>query len=433
MTKGIDVSIILRTRNEEYWVGRFAEGLKSQDTKLNVEIVLVDNGSDDQTIRKLQKAFDNLKLVSIEKYLPGDALNKGINVASGKYVVCISAHCVPASRKWLENLIKPLDLPDIAASYGRQVPLPTSDAKDKRDLWLTFGLDDKLQINDPFLHNANAAYRRIDLLERPFNAEMTNIEDRKWALDALQRGKKIYYTASAPIYHEHGIHQTGSATRLNGVIRMMDSLHEHIEQSQLYYGEQIELTNPTKILIVPVSDRYGDADIRNLAKISQKIRDIFKSWKIIFLPSSEKIDLAVRDLGFATLPNVNQKSYKLLTVLMNAVKELSKNGEFYDLVGTFDVRTFNVDSKFVNFAVQKLQETDSDTVIATEPILNPKFTSVGKNEYLIERSGWTEGLDSLENNITNFLKPSTLMICKMNILRTQNPLMTNFCTVEHVT
>ena len=191
MTKGIDVSIILRTRNEEYWVGRFAEGLKSQDTKLNVEIVLVDNGSGDQTIRKLQKAFDNIKLVSIEKYLPGDALNKGINVASGKYVVCISAHCVPASRKWLENLIKPLDQPDIAASYGRQVPLPTSDAKDKRDLWLTFGLDDKLQINDPFLHNANAAYRRIDLLERPFNAEMTNIEDRKWALDALQRGKKF--------------------------------------------------------------------------------------------------------------------------------------------------------------------------------------------------------------------------------------------------
>ena len=213
----------------------------------------------------------------------------------------------------------------------------------------------------------------------------------------------------------------------------MDSLHEHIEQGQLYYGEQVELTNPTKILIVPVSDRYGDADIRNLAKFSQKIRDIFISWEIIFLPSSEKIDLAVRDLGFATLPNVNQKSNKLLTVLMNAVKELSKNGEFYDLVGTFDVRTFNVEAKFVNFAVQKLQETNSDTVIATEPILNPKFTSIGKNEYLIERSGWTEGLDSLENNKTNFLKPNILMICKMDILRTQNPLMTNFCTVEYVT
>ena len=74
-----------------------------------------------------------------------------------------------------------------------------SSPQDKRDLWLTFGLDSKIQKKDPFIHNANAAYRRKDLLDHPFSEAMTNIEDRGWAEFQLSLGKKFLLLRSCSL------------------------------------------------------------------------------------------------------------------------------------------------------------------------------------------------------------------------------------------
>ena len=132
---------------------------------------LVDNGSTDRTIDRALAGFDDIKILALEKYNPSVALNIGVAASSCDYCVCLSAHCVPESDLWLESLVAPLrDDQQIAATYGRQLPLPSSSPRDKRDLWLTFGLDDVLQKKEPFLHNANAAYRACDLLEEPLTS-----------------------------------------------------------------------------------------------------------------------------------------------------------------------------------------------------------------------------------------------------------------------
>ena len=185
------------------------KALKLQNYEDQIEVVLVDNLSTDYSVKRARSLFENTKIVELKEYKPGLSLNKGIEKASGDFIVCISAHCIPADENWLTNLIKPLKNEEIAAVYGRQIPTPNSNPKDKRDLWLTFGKDDRMQIKDPFLHNGNSAYRRKDLIKNPFSEEMTNIEDRGWASKELGKGRKIFYTASAKVYHDHGIHQTG--------------------------------------------------------------------------------------------------------------------------------------------------------------------------------------------------------------------------------
>ena len=69
----------------------------------------------------------------------------GIDESKGEIIICLSAHCIPLDNFWLNNLIKDLKKKNIAAVYGRQVPLPYSSPFDKRDLLNTFGLDKKVQ------------------------------------------------------------------------------------------------------------------------------------------------------------------------------------------------------------------------------------------------------------------------------------------------
>ena len=65
----------------------------------------------------------------------------------------ISGHCIPKHNQWLNNLYKNFKLKNIAGVYGKQEPLDTSDPNDIRDLNI-FCI--KIQIKDPFFHNANS-------------------------------------------------------------------------------------------------------------------------------------------------------------------------------------------------------------------------------------------------------------------------------------
>ena len=67
----------------------------------------------------------------------------------------LSAHCIPASRKWLSRMVKSIRQKNIAGVYGRQLPLHSTSPDDARDLLVTFGNENKIQKKDPFFHNAN--------------------------------------------------------------------------------------------------------------------------------------------------------------------------------------------------------------------------------------------------------------------------------------
>ena len=80
------ISIVIRTKNEERWILKCIKAIQDQTFK-NFEIIIVDNKSSDKTIEKA-KLCGVKKIISIENYLPGLALNTGIRKSSGDFIVC---------------------------------------------------------------------------------------------------------------------------------------------------------------------------------------------------------------------------------------------------------------------------------------------------------------------------------------------------------
>lgn len=215
------ISIIIRTKNEERWIANCLNKILSQK-KVKYEIIIVDNNSTDKTLA-IAKTFD-VKILKIKRYRPGKSLNIGIQKAKGAIIVCLSAHCIPCDDYWLYNLTKDVYRKKLAGIYGRQVPLPYSSDNDKRDLLNTFGLDRKIQRKDSFFHNACSAFKKSLWRKYKFDEKLTNIEDRVWAHNLLKRGLHIIYEPKASVFHWHGIHQDLNSQRSSQVVKILESL-----------------------------------------------------------------------------------------------------------------------------------------------------------------------------------------------------------------
>lgn len=89
MVKNPLLSIVIRTKNEEKFIGLVLKLLYKQTFK-DFEVIIVDSGSVDRTLERV-KQFP-VKIINIDgnKYTPGWALNVGISKAKGKYICILS-------------------------------------------------------------------------------------------------------------------------------------------------------------------------------------------------------------------------------------------------------------------------------------------------------------------------------------------------------
>jgi len=242
------ISIIVRTKNEERWIGSCLEMI-SRQSRTDCEVVLVDNVSTDKTVDKALQY--GAKLVTIEKFMPGAAINRGIEASSGEIIVCLSGHCIPVDENWLHHLVQELDDEQVAGVYGRQEPLAFTSDLDKRDLLITFGLDRREQIKDSFFHNANSAFRRSVWERYPFDETVTNIEDRIWAHNVQNEGYKLIYEPTASVYHYHGIHQEGDRARCGSIIEILESIDPQRTRTS---ENQIDPAHLNVALVIPVRE-----------------------------------------------------------------------------------------------------------------------------------------------------------------------------------
>src|SRR5271157_2226095 len=114
----METSIIIRTKNEDKWVGKVLKRLSEQTYK-DFEIVIVDSGSTDKTL-EIIKNF-NVKLFQIkqENFSYPYALNYGCERALGtKYFVLLSAHSLPLSKTWLADGLKNFTNEKVMGVYG---------------------------------------------------------------------------------------------------------------------------------------------------------------------------------------------------------------------------------------------------------------------------------------------------------------------------
>ena len=216
------VSIIVRTKNEDFWIGKCLNEIFNQKYK-NFEVILVDNNSKDKTISIVKKNFPKVKIINYKSkiFLPGKALNLGIKKSKGSLVAMISGHCIPKNENWLNNLVQNFKNSDVIACYGRQEPSDISEPNDVRDLTYLFGLDKKIQIKDPFFHNANSMIRKSTWKKSQFDETIKHIEDRLWASLVLKNGKKIIYEPNSSVIHFHGVGHHGNLKRVSTISKIL--------------------------------------------------------------------------------------------------------------------------------------------------------------------------------------------------------------------
>lgn len=102
------VSIIIPAYNEERYIGRLLNSLCSQSFK-NFEVIVVDDGSTDNTMRIAESFRNNLKLKILQQNHkgPGEARNFGAENANGELLVLLDADMV-CGRNSIRDLVLPL-------------------------------------------------------------------------------------------------------------------------------------------------------------------------------------------------------------------------------------------------------------------------------------------------------------------------------------
>lgn len=369
------VSIIIRTKNEERWIKLCLDSVFNQTFK-DFEVIVVDNNSTDNTIKRVN-CFP-AKVIAIDNYRPGKALNTGIIASTGKFIVCLSGHCIPSNNTWLENIISSIEDKEIAGIYGRQLPMSFTSPRDKRDLLITFGLDRRIQVKDSFFHNANSAIKRSVWNEIPFDDSVTNIEDRIWANQVLQKGYKILYEPDSAVYHHHGIHHNGDNKRAVSTAQVLEDLQSNMDDD---IG-RIDKNKLKIVSLIPVQGHllkyYEEPILKHTINYSIQC-DLIND--TIVLTDSKEAAAYAEKLG-ATVPFIrdpeHSKEYVDLSMVYAAyLNKIEDAGIFADLIVSFEPTFIFRPPHLVNRMVNLLLEKGYDSVVPVVKDYNPAWFGNG--------------------------------------------------------
>lgn len=195
-------SIVIRAYNEEQHIGRLLTGIQAQTIRA-VQVILVDSGSTDSTVRIARQFPVDVVNIKPEEFTFGHSLNLGIAQARADLVVMASAHVYPVYPDWLETLLAPFRDPQVALSYGKQRGCPTTQFSEHQIFAHWFPDQSVAHQATPFCNNANAAIRRELWEEHPYNETLPGLEDLAWSKWAQEKGYAISYVAEAEIIHVH--------------------------------------------------------------------------------------------------------------------------------------------------------------------------------------------------------------------------------------
>ena len=320
------VSIIIRTFNEESWIWHCLKAIEKQSYN-KYEVIIVDNFSSDNTV-KIARSFKFVKkILKIKKFIPGKAINYGCKSSKGKYLVFLSAHCVPADKNWLKNILVNFKIKNVAAVYGKQSPIKYSQAENIRDLYITFGNERRIQKKDHFFHNANSAIRKSIWKKIQFSNTLTNIEDRHWSKKIINKKYWIVYEPKSNVYHHHGIHHGTNKDRLSSTIKVI----EKIETEQFLQIPETFKPENIRLLIVINFSNYKKNDFYKKTLLNL-IKDVVKLDfnKQVFLVKPSHFSEKIKDEKFQ-LHNLNKKT-NLTQILKFAINKNIKNSFFPDYV-----------------------------------------------------------------------------------------------------
>src|SRR3989344_4324764 len=124
-------SVIIRTYNEEQRLLQCLQAVFSQQTTFPFEVIVVDSESTDKTLSIASRFPVKILHIPKKEFTYGKALNIGGEAAEGQYLVFLSGDAVPENERWLGNLIRNFDVPDVAGGYGKQIQIGRASCRER--------------------------------------------------------------------------------------------------------------------------------------------------------------------------------------------------------------------------------------------------------------------------------------------------------------
>lgn len=87
----MDASIIIPVYNAEKYLKKCLESVINQKTKYKYEIIVINDGSTDNSLNILKIYSNKIKIIDKPNSGPGDSRNRGLELASGKYILFVDS------------------------------------------------------------------------------------------------------------------------------------------------------------------------------------------------------------------------------------------------------------------------------------------------------------------------------------------------------
>ena len=200
----MNVSFIATIYDEESTIYKLLNSLLDQ-SKIPDEIIIVDGGSTDGTLRIVKDYLSNIKNKNIKSKIIVKKGNRAVgrNVAiinaTNEIIVCSDAGCV-LGKNWIKNIVEPFSDPqiDVVAGYYKGKP---KNIFQKCLIPYVLVMEDKINPNNFLPATRSMAFKKAIWKKiGGFDKRLSNNEDYAFAHELVKVGAKIVFARSAVVY-----------------------------------------------------------------------------------------------------------------------------------------------------------------------------------------------------------------------------------------
>jgi len=203
MTHLPTVSVIVPAHNEESCIEACVDSLLRQEyPRERFEIIVVDNGSSDNTVAILSTYRTQIRILHESRRGPAAARNSGVFASNNEIVAFTDADCV-ADQHWLVNLVQPLSNPHVGVVGGRiRAHEPITEMERYRESLTDHESSIKGKI--PTVATVNWASRTADIRALGgFDCELKQGEDSDLSMRMFFAGHAFRYQPDAVVFHRN--------------------------------------------------------------------------------------------------------------------------------------------------------------------------------------------------------------------------------------
>ncbi len=239
------ISYIVPAFNSEKTIEECINSILLQDNKK--EIIVIDNGSRDDTIRilnRLSKKHPEIKILTERKRGPAAARNRGLEAAKGDYIVFVDSDVILPqgwAKKAMEKLKNNADVIGVGGPARNASKGTIAELFDPLFLYYMTGAESYVTS----LATMNAMFKGNFIKNERFDEDLVTSEDPELSFRLRRKGHKLLVSKELEVMHNH-------PTGFRDVIRRWFYYGKNYHIPYLKYPENISPIFIFKVAYLPV-------------------------------------------------------------------------------------------------------------------------------------------------------------------------------------